>query len=127
VESMDNRTELLGEIIEASQTRAEDYVDEILFSISDVDGLEILYNDLLVDMLNAFGFKGSIMSWRKTTPGVGSTALQTQGVRIDGRLQRFAVFKNHDKWKECTDTEEYRRQYALGKLVHEQIIRQVKF
>jgi hypothetical protein len=126
VESMDNRTELLGEIIEASQTRAEDVVDEILFNISDTPGLEILYNSLLIDMLAAIGFKSSVMSWRKTTPGVSSPALK-EGVRIDGVKQKFTVFLNHEKWRNCVDTDEYRKQYQLGKVVHEQIIKQVKF
>jgi hypothetical protein len=121
VESMDNRTELLGEIIEASQTRAEDVVDEILFNIDDTPGLEILYNGLLIDMLNAIGFKSSVMSWRKTTPGVSTPALK-EGVKIDGVRHKFTVFKNHEKWKDCVDTEEYKKQFALGNTIHLQII-----
>jgi hypothetical protein len=121
VESMDNRTELLGEIIEASQTRSEDVVDEILFSISDYPEVEIIPNDLLKYMLEAIGFKGSVMSWRKTTPGVGSTGLQDGGVKIEGKQYRFTVFKNHEKWKNCIDPEEYRKQYYLANPLREQV------
>jgi hypothetical protein len=110
---MDNRTEILGDVIEASQSRAEDVVDELLFAVSDIPDLEILPSGVMEFLLEKLGYKGSFMSLRKTVPTIGTPALK-DGVKIDGVKIRFCVVKNLEKWKTCTDTDEYRKQYQLA-------------
>ena len=110
---MDNRTELLGEIIEASQTRQEDVVDELLFAISDIPGLEILPSTLVNTLLEQLGFRGSFMSLRKLSTSIG-TPLLKEGVKIGGLKVRFCVLKNLEKWKQEADPQEYRKQFDLA-------------
>jgi Domain of unknown function (DUF3854) len=113
VESMDNRTELLGDIIEASQTRAEDVIDELIFAIDDIPGLEIVPSGVANAILDRIGYKGSFMSLRKSATNIGTPALK-DGVRINNVKYRFCVLKNLDYWKECTDTAKYAEQLKLA-------------
>lgn len=113
VEHMDNRTELLGEVIEASQTRAEDIVDELMFAISDYPEIEILPSGIVQAVLDKLGYKGNFMSLRKTVTSIGTPGLK-EGVKIDGAKIRFCVLRNLDFWKECTDSEAYRKQYKAA-------------
>lgn len=112
-DEMDNRTEILGDVIEASQSRSDDIIDEVLFNISDMPDLEILPSEVMRVVLERLGYKGSWMSLRKSSTRLGSTYFK-EGVKIDGIRIRFCVLKNLDFWKSCEDTEAYRKQYKLA-------------
>lgn len=111
VEALDNRTEILGDIIEASQSKVEDIVDEIKFQMEDCPGLEILPTSVVQAMLEQMGYRGSVMSFRKTSLG---TPAMKDGVKIDSVKHRFCVVHNLDFWKTCTDTEMYRKQLKMA-------------
>jgi len=113
VEAMDNRTEILGDVIEASQTRAEDIIDELIFTIDEYPGLEIITSTMVNTLLEKMGVRQTFMSIRKSATNVGTPALK-EGVKIDGVKHRFCVLKNMDFWKDCTDSEKYREQYKLA-------------
>lgn len=113
VESMDNRTEILGDIIEASQSRSEDIIEELLFSISDIPGLEILPSYVVSNILEQLGYRQGFMSLRKSSTSIG-TPFRKEGVKIDNVKTRFCVLKNLDYWKDCDVTEEYIKQFRLA-------------
>jgi Domain of unknown function (DUF3854) len=113
VEEMDNRTEILGDVIEASQSRSDDIIDEVIFNLEEVVGLEILPSGVVQAILERLGYKGSWMSLRKSTTRLG-TPLLKEGIKIDGTKIRFCVLKNHDFWKTCDDLEAYKKQYRLA-------------
>jgi hypothetical protein len=113
VESMDNRTEILGDIIEASQSRQDDIIDEILFAMSDYPDLEVLPSGVMQTLIERTTYKGSWMSLRKTTTRI-TTPFRNEGVKINNIKIRFCVLKNHDFWKTCDDQKEYEKQYKLA-------------
>ena len=126
VESMDNRTELLGEIIEASQSRYDDIVDDILFDISDAPEIEILPSGVISQLLILKGYKGNLLTLRKETNLLSTPGLK-DGLKVNGTKIRFTVLRNHEKWKDCVDTEEYRKQYNLAASFMDQIVKSSKF
>jgi len=110
-DNLDVDTELKDAVIEASQSYRSTVKDFVMEECAEVPGLECIPNVILQGLLDVH--KVNAISFNKEF-GQYFIKPKIEVVKIDGVLYRFRAFANHDKWKKCDDTEEYRKQFYLA-------------
>lgn len=108
---LDVWTELKDAVIDASKSRSATVKDYIVEEFDQVEGLECPPNVVTQELLDLH--RVNIISFMKE---FGQTFIKParEMVKIDGVLYRFRAYKNHEKWRKETDTEEYRKQFILS-------------
>jgi energy-coupling factor transporter ATP-binding protein EcfA2 len=104
-------TEMKDAVIDASKSYKSTVKDYVIEELEQVEGLECPPNVVVQLLLDAH--KVPIISFNKEF-GQYFIKPALEKVKIDGFPQRFRAFKNHEKWRNETSTEEYVKQFRLA-------------
>lgn len=111
-DTMSTFTEMRDAIIEASKSYRSTIKDMILEELEqEAPDLSCLPNPVLATLLEPH--KINVLQFNKQY-GQYFIKPRLEMVKIDGVVVRFRAFKDHEYWKNCATTEEYRKQYELA-------------
>lgn len=110
-DTLDTWTEMKEAVVEASKSYRSSVKDIIIDELEQVPGLECVPNIVLEGLLSPH--KVNVISFVKEY-GQFFVKPAMESVKINGHPYRFRAFANLNKWRNETDSEEYRKQFALA-------------
>jgi hypothetical protein len=110
-DDLDTWTSIKAEVVYASKTYSGTVKDEVLATLNEIDGLELIYGGAIEHLLEPFNIKYANFVKSNAQYFVQPAC---EVVKIDGTLIRFRAFRNVNKWRNEKDTEKYRAQFKLA-------------
>lgn len=117
-DTLDVTTKLKTGVIEASKTYRETICDLVKEQLSEMEGFELAHNALIEEVLRPHDVR--LESFNKQFAMEFIPPCRPI-ISVGGNKIRFRAFRNHEKWRSETNTEEYLKQYAMSEAVLKKI------
>jgi len=108
---LDVWTEMKDAVIEASKSYKSTVKDYVIEECVQIEGLECIPNTILQALLDVH--RVNAISFNKEF-GQYFIKPAREMVKVDGYPHRFRAFKNHEKWRKETNSDEYKKQFELA-------------
>jgi hypothetical protein len=110
-ETLNVATEMQAEVISASKSKYEYIADLIIEHLEEIDGLECVPNPILVPIIEQYNVDP--IHFLRAVPNI-FVKPRRDNVDINGKSTKFKAFKNHERWKNEVNSDEYRKQSLLA-------------